>query len=386
MYPMTAGLIVETKELWEELKQALEPLAIRLAFEAPQVPDDWMPFLERIDRVQPDLILLDVTRLKEPLEIVVKRLRSTSAQPAVFALHTAAQPDLILSALRAGVSEFLYPPIAEPLKAAIERLAESRQKAREKVLRGGKTVGFLSAKGGCGATTVACHVAMALARMDAGKVLLADIDLQSGMIGFLLKTTSDYTLADAVNNLQRLDVSYWRGLVSNGTPNLEIITAPTAPAAKQLPAGHIKQVLAFARAYYDWSVIDLGRSVTTGTLSILDVIDETYLVTTPEVPALHQAKQIIQVLLDAGYSRSHLRLVLNRTTRRTDITIEELEAMLGIPVYATIANDFDAFYEAFSEGRLVDSSTAPGQDFARLAGKIAGISEPVRKKRFSLFG
>lgn len=386
MYPLTAGLIVESKELWDELKDALEPLPIRLAFEAPQIPEDWMPFLERIDRVQPDVVLLEVTRLKEPLEVVVKRLRATSAQPAVFALHGSAQPDLILSALRAGVSEFLYPPIAESLKQALERLAESRQKTSEKVLRGGKTLGFLSAKGGCGATTVACHVAKVLAHMNTGKVLLADIDLQAGMIGFLLKTSSDYSIADAVNNLQRLDVSYWRGLVSNGTPNLEIITAPVTPAARQLPTGHIKQVLAFARTLYDWSLIDLGRNVSAGTLSILDVIDETYLVTTPDVPALHQAKQIIQTLLDAGYSRSQLRLVLNRATRRTDVTIEELETMLGIPVHATIANDFEAFYEAFSDGRLVDSSTVPGEDFARLAAKVAGVSEPVRKKRFSLFG
>ncbi len=386
MYPLTAGLIIESKALWEELKQALEPLAIRLAFELPQIPDDWTPFLERIDRVQPDVILLEVTRLKEPVEAVVRRLRSTSAQPAVFALHDSAQPDLILSALRGGVSEFLYPPIAEPLKIALERLAESRHKVNEKALRGGKTIGFLSAKGGCGATTIACHVARALARMDTGKVLLADVDLQSGMIGFLLKTTSEYSLADAVNNLQRLDLSYWRGVVSNGTPNLEILSAPTAPAAKQLPAAHIKQVLAFARTHYDWSVIDLGRNVTAGTLSILDVIDETYLVTTLDVPALHQAKQIIHVLLDAGYSRSQLRLILNRTTKRVDITLDELEAMLGLPVFATVANDFDAFYEAFSEGRLVDASSAPGEDFTRLAGKIAGVTEPARKKRFSLFG
>ena len=82
MYPLTAGLIVESKEIWDELQQALEPLAIRVAFEAPQLPDDWTPFLERIDRVQPDVILLEVTKLKEPLETVVKRLRSTSASQA----------------------------------------------------------------------------------------------------------------------------------------------------------------------------------------------------------------------------------------------------------------------------------------------------------------
>jgi pilus assembly protein CpaE len=113
--------------------------------------------------------------------------------------------------------------------------------------------------------------------------------------------------------------------------------------------------------------------------------DGTYLVTTPEVPALHQTKQVVQILLDAGYSRSHLRLVLNRTSKRIEVTLEELENMLGVPVFATLGNDFDALYEAFSEGRLVADSSALGEDFARLAGKIAGVPAQ-KKKRFSLFG
>lgn len=385
MYPITAGLIVESKELWEEVKAALAPLPIRLAFEASEIPQDWGPFLERLDRMQPDVILLEVAKLREPLEEVVKRLRSTSSQPVIFALHDTAHPEAILTALRAGVSEYLYPPVAEPLNAALERLSASKEKAGKSTLRGGKIIAFLSAKGGCGATTIACHVAAEMARQSTGKILLADLDLQSGMVGFLMKTSSAYSLADAVNNLQRLDQSYWRGLVSNGIPNLEIINAPTAPAAKQLPAGHVKQVVAFARTQYDWTILDLGRNVDPATLSILDMVDETYLVTTPEVPALHQAKHVVQVLLDAGYSRSHLRLLLNRTSKRIDVTFDELESMLGVPVFATVGNDFDALYEAFSEGRLVSDSSAPGADFARLAGKIAGVPE-VKKKRFSLFG
>jgi len=385
MYPLTAGLIVESKELWEELKAALAPLPIRLAFEASEIPQDWGPFIERLDRMQPDVILLDVTKLREPLEEVVQRLRSSSSQPAIFALHDTAHPEAILTALRAGASEYLYPPVADSLNAALERLSANKEKAGKSTMRGGKIIAFLSAKGGCGATTMACHVAAEMARQSTGKILLADLDLQSGMVGFLMKSSSPYSLADAVNNLQRLDQSYWRGLVSNGIPNLEIINAPTSPAGRQLPAGHVKQVVAFARTQYDWTVLDLGRNVSTATLSMLDMVDETYLVTTPEVPALHQAKQVVQVLLDAGYSRSHLRLLLNRTSKRIDVTFDELESMLGVPVFATVSNDFDALYEAFSEGRLVNDSSAPGADFARLAAKIAGVPE-TKKKRFSLFG
>jgi pilus assembly protein CpaE len=247
VYPIAAGIIIETKEIWDQLMPSLQELSVRLLFELSQVPTDWAGFTERLDRVRPDVVFLDVTDLREPLEEVVRKIRSTSAQPAVFAVHTAAEPQAILTALRAGVSEYLFPPLETHLKAALERLSQNRERARENLKQGGKTLAFVSAKGGCGATTLACHVGVELPHQVNGKVLLADLDLQAGMIGFLVKTKSVYSVADAVNNLQRLDPSYWRALISNGIPNLEIITAPINPASKQLSAPQLKQVLAFAR-------------------------------------------------------------------------------------------------------------------------------------------
>jgi pilus assembly protein CpaE len=384
VYPIAAGIIVETKQIWDELMPSLQDLSIRLLFELSEIPPDWPAFLERLDRIRPDVVFLDVTRLREPLEEVVRKIRATGGQPAVFAMHLTAEPQAILTALRAGVSEYLFPPLEMHLKEAMERLSQSRETLRENRKQGGKTLAFVSAKGGCGATTLACHVGVELPRQVNGRVLLADLDLQAGMIGFLVKTKSTYSVADAVNNLQRLDPSYWRALISNGIPNLEIITAPPTPASKQLSAPQLKQVLAFARTQYDWTVLDLGRNLNASTLSILDLVDETYLVMTHEVPALHQAKQMIQFLLDGGYPQANLRLVLNRMPKRLDVTLEELEGMLGMPIFATIANDYGALQEAYAEGRLVDGASHLGKSFSRLTGKIAG-TEP-KKKKFSLFG
>ncbi len=385
MYPISAGIVIQTKELWEELTQALESLSVRLVFELAELPSDWTAFLERVDRVRPEVILIETEKLRIPLDEVMRRIRSTEARPAVIALHTTAEPDAILAALRAGVVEYLHPPLLDPLKAALERLDRGRMESHPTRRGGGKTLAFISAKGGCGATTVACHVAVELPRHTNGSALLADLDFQAGMIGFLVKSKSPYSISDAVNNLQRLDKSYWHGIVSNGIPNLEIITAPSEPANKQISAPQVKQVLSFARAQYDWTVLDLGRNLSTTTLSLLELIDETYLVTTPEVPALHQTKQMIQILLNSGYPQSSLRLILNRTPKRSEVTLEELEKMLGLKIYATIANDYQALEEAYAEGRLLDPGSNLGRNFGRLAAKIAGV-EDTRKKKFSLFG
>jgi pilus assembly protein CpaE len=385
LYPIAAGIVVETKEIWDELTLSFQELSVRLLFELSEVPTDWAGFLDRLDRVRPDVVLLDVTSLREPLEDVVRRIRSTAAQPAVFALHTEAKPDSILTALRAGVSEYLYPPFREPLKAAFERLAHVRAKTADRRKYAGKIIAFVSAKGGCGATTIACNVAAELPEQMNGKVLLADLDLQTGMIGFLAKAKSQYSLADAVNNLQRLDESYWRALVSNGIPNLEIISAPSTPGAKELSAPQLKQVIGFARTQYDWLVLDLGRNLNASTLAILDLVDEAFIITTHEIPALHQAKQMIRFLLEAGYAESKLHLVLNRIPKRMDVTLEEMEKMLGLSIFATVANDYNSLQEAYGEGRFVNTGSNLGKSIERLTTKIAGTTE-VKKRKFSLFG
>jgi pilus assembly protein CpaE len=385
MYPISAGTIIEDREILDAFTEAFHDLSVRLLFELAELPSDWCAFQDRLDRVRPDVVLLDITRVKEPLDQVVSRIRSTAARPAVFALHRSADPESILAALRAGASEFLYPPFHEPLKAALERLAQRREKTQKNQRRGGKTLGFLSVKGGCGATTIACQVAAELARQVNAKVLLADLDFQTGLIGFLAKTKSAYSVVDAVNNIRRLDHSYWQALISNGIPNVEVITAPTSPVAKEVAPGPIKQVVAFMKTEYDWSVLDLGRNLTPATLSVLDVVDETFLISTTEVPSLHQAKQMIAFLLDSGYPRANLHLVLNRVPKRMEVTREEIGEMLGLDVYAIIDDDYQALQEAYSNGRLLGGGPQLARCVQALTSKITGI-QPQKKRKFSLFG
>lgn len=384
MYPLAVGMIVESKEIWDELSAVIREMSIRVVFELTELPvSDWPGFLDRIERVRPDLILLEVTKLREPLDQIVARVLSTPVRPAVYAVHREADPISILTAMRAGASEFLFPPLAAPLKEAFERLGQTRQRAYENQPRGGKAIGFLSVKGGCGATTLACHVAAELPKHTNTKVLLADLDLQSGMVGFLTKAKNPYSVSDAANNLGRLDPSYWRALVSNGIPDLEIISAPSTPASRVLSPEQLKQVVAFARTQYPWSVLDLGRSLTAATLAVIDLTDHLYLVTTHEVPALRQVQQIRQTLLEGGFDLSKIRLVLNRLPKNSDITLEELEKMLGLPIDTTIPNQYHALQEAYTAGQLIDSSTTLGRSFTRLAMKLAGVT--AKKKKFALF-
>jgi pilus assembly protein CpaE len=383
VYPLTAGIVIETKSMWDELQSSLHDLPVRILMEQSEIGDIGA-LVERIERMRPDVIFLDISNLREPLDQLIRKIRASASASAVLALNTTADPAAILDAMRSGAAEYLYPPMREQVRAALERIGAERRNANQSVRQGGRTVGFLSAKGGCGATTIACHAAVELPKFTNSHVLLADLDFDSGMVAFLLKTRSKYSIGDAVWNTQRLDENYWKALVTNGIPGLEVIAAPAPPSRQPLRQDQLRIVLSFVRTQYDWIVMDLGSGLSPSAIAALDEIDDLYIVTTLEVPALHQAKTIVQRLLDSGCQRSRLHLVLNRAPKRYEITMEELELMLGAPVYAVVPNDYLSLHECYADGKLLSPGSPLNKHFASLAMKVAGV-EPAKKKKFSLW-
>ncbi len=385
MYPVTAAIVIETKELWDELHAAVQDLPVRFVLELLEV-GDIAAFLGKLSRIGPDIVFLDVGKLSENLDADIRAIRSVPNSPAVVALNTTADPAIILDAMRAGAAEYLYSPFASQLVPALERIAVERTRAVQSARRASKVIGFLSAKGGCGATTIACHVAAGLPLVSPNaRVLLADLDFESGLVSFLLKSKSPYSILDAARNTQRLDANYWRALISNGYYGLEVISAPAPPIQQPPTPESLRYVLNFSRTNYDWVLADLGRNLSNTTLGALEQVDQLFVVTTLEIPALHQTKMLVQKLLDSGFPSGRIQLLLNRTPDRFDVTIEELEAMIGAPVYSVIPNQYARLNESYSEGKLVASETELGRCFSRLAMKLAGI-EPPKKKKFSLFG
>jgi pilus assembly protein CpaE len=385
MYALTIGLAIETPELRDEVQTTLQGLPLQVVFNQASIGDR-PAFLDRIERLRPDVVLVDVTHLANCVEDVIGEINSTDAEPMVIALNASADPEMILRTLRAGANEYLYPPLQATLHKALERKSSERARHRDSVRGRGKILGFLSVKGGCGATTIACHVAAHLGRQADKVTLLADLDLDLGLVGFLMKSKSAYSLLDAVNNLHRLDLSYWKALVSNGVPGLEIMPAPATLANRQLPdAQSLEHVFSFIRSNYDWAVADLGRGLSRQTLGLLEQMDETCVVTTLEIPALHQAKQMIQDLLNRNVGRNRLHLVLNRIPARPEVGDGELEQMLGLPVHAALPNDYHALYESYSEGKLLPVNSRLSKHLARLAEKLAGIQEGKNRHKFLFF-
>jgi pilus assembly protein CpaE len=379
------GLCMQPGELRDETRRVLRDLSLQPAFEL-----DEPGAIERLTGAllekQARILLLGLDTFHEELGGFFRKIRAIIPQVKIVAMHSSADPKIILAAMRAGAAEFLHPPLGESMRSALERIAAHPGEI-EAVPRQGKVIGFLSSKGGCGATTLACHIATELRRQTKTEVLLADLDFTSGMIGFLMKTPGEYSILDAVQNLYRLDASIWKGLVGKGKPEISIMPSPVALSQDvRLEEGDIQRVLRFMRSQHDWTVVDLGRSLSRLSRAAIEEVDQLFLVSTLEVPALYGVKNIIRLLTETAGDIRKLEIVLNRAPASMDISVKELEETLGRHIYATLPNDYASLYQSYAEGTLLNTNTRLSQHFARFASKLAGI-EPVKvKKKFSLFG
>lgn len=349
-------------------------------------PSDWHGLLDRLAACQPEVLLLELEPIADRLEDALREIRNELPRTKIVIVHPDLDSQTILKSIRAGADEFVHPPWDESLPVALRRLAAALNSAPGHQRRG-KVIAFLSAKGGCGATTLACHIANNLHRQTGKSVLLADLDFTSGMIGFLMKANSNYSILDATENLERLDESLWKALVVEARPGLSVIPSPASFSYNQSPGKEdLCATIRFMRTQHDWIVLDLGRSLNSVLSMVYEEIDQIFLVSVVEVIALHGLKTIVRRLTECGQGLDKLQLILNRAPKMMDMTTGELEKILGRSLYAVVPNDYVSLNQAYSQGTLVSEANRLTQQFSALTAKISGVQKTKPKKKFALFG
>ncbi len=136
----------------------------RTAHAAPNYPSTATdPLIARMHGLNPDVTLVDVPVENSAAALhAIELLHTEVPEAAVFAVGSMTQPQVIVSAMRAGVREFIErPTTTTDLLEAFVRLSTTRRKVERDSPRG-KVFTVVNAKGGSGATTIAVNLALAL--------------------------------------------------------------------------------------------------------------------------------------------------------------------------------------------------------------------------------
>ena len=93
----------------------------------------------------------------------------------------------------------------------------------------GRVIMALCPKGGAGKTTVSSNLALALAQVAPGEVVILDLDVQFGDVASALGLRPELTFADAVRSVDTLDATGLKAHLTVHAADLFVLCAPATP-------------------------------------------------------------------------------------------------------------------------------------------------------------
>lgn len=339
--------------------------------------------LDELRRAEPGLIVVDLESDPHVGLLFIQFLVESGQPGAMIAAGRELSQELLLQAIQAGVTEVLAKPLEpDKVREALRRVLRKTGRTvtrDERRAEPGHAIALFGAKGGVGATVLATNLAVAIHRLTRQRTLLLDLDVELGGTAFLLGLEPRFSLLDLLRNFHRLDTGLLESFIAHHGSGIEVLAAPYQPVDFDALSGdRLREVLALVRQHYDWVVIDKPKTFHAAFHSVFEDADETYLVTTPDLPALRNVTRSLPVLQQqpAGRGGRTPRLVVNRYRPDQAVTLKEIEETVGLEVYATLRDDPRAIVESINEGSPValKGSSSYAGDVRKLAGAVTGLA------------
>lgn len=250
-----------------------------------------------------------------------------------IALNLVEDPGALRLALQLRMGGLLVPPFEAHFEEVLSRLKDHFVRHPPAKQDSGQVYAFLPAKGGVGASTLAANVVRALSEAPASHVLLADFDVSSGVAGFMFNAEHNFSINDAGVRDKQLDEETWQRLVKK-VGKIELLLSGAPRFDEGIAPEQVLPVLDFARRTYTAVAADLADSFDDRTMAVLREANRIFLVTTPDVASLRLARLKVMFLRNLEWEDKTV-LLLNRVAKKMELSQAEIEATVGLPVFAS---------------------------------------------------
>jgi len=174
-----------------------------------------------------------------------------------------------------------------------------------------------------------------------------------------------------LENVRRLDAAFLKGLVVRTKPGLDVLTSPDTPSVRPPEGRQVRALIDRLAALYQTVVIDVPRS-DLGMIEALEPATAIVLVVNQELPTVRRAAQIA-ALLRQRHGKDRIGSVVSRYDARAEIGQDDIERVVGLPVWGVLPSDYRLALQAANQGTplVVDNHSRLANAIRQLAHRVS---------------
>jgi pilus assembly protein CpaE len=319
--------------------------------------------LSQLPKEAPCIAFVDFAADPEQAIGTAERL-SANVAPRIWpvAVSGTSDADTLLRAMRAGCQEFLrWPATDTQLESTLSNVLRRVATMESEPSRNGRLVVFIGVRGGVGATTLAVHAALALARRPETNTLLVDLKRQLGHVSVYLNLINPgYSFGDILDNIHRLDGALLRTMLVPHSASLSVLCSPDNCTALSdaMRRQHfrtnptvevIERVLMLLRAEHDLILVDADPGLPE-TVALAQRAEHVFLVASLDIGSMRDVARYVDLL---GRNPDRQKLVITRATRGGVLTPDMVADATGLPIAASFPDLSEPISSAINAGHQV---------------------------------
>ena len=376
MHGIAVALLTEDQDHLSALENRLEATRLGQAVFShvgfPAGPTD--AILRQLQDSRAEVVIVDIPAHDDKRAVhTIELIRATTQQIAIFANGEMTRPASIVASMRAGAGEYIDNSAgSEALLEALTRFSSARTRNVGGVGKA-RVFTFLGAKGGAGCTTAAVNTAVALQQAH-GDVVLVDF-APIGHASLHLNLRPQFGVADALQNLHRLDASLLDGLMTPTKEGLRLLAGPQQPYSTEPTPGELARLFDLLVNHYHFVIVDASSRLDATTRLLSDLSNAVLVVAQADVVSLWSAGRI-HAFLEEGTGRDRLRILLNRYKKIPGFTEADVEHATNCKVLWKVPNAFQAVSPSIDHGTPVVLQEGPeiSRSYRALAATLAEAS------------
>jgi MinD-like ATPase involved in chromosome partitioning or flagellar assembly len=308
---------------------------------------------------RPHVLVIDPVMEEKDIKDLIFKFRKDwrLTRASIFAFSSLQSPALIQRALDLGFDEFITKE-AHALPKLIDLSKQAAEKARNtspseltepapkptyldqpSSKTDGKSVIFLSSKGGVGTSSLCANIAQITASSSNQKLAVVDLVLPIGSLEAIVGTHDSVNIiqASAMASESAISDFLQESLVKPPKWDFNFLAGSRKPEeSNKLDITRIPLILEAMKQIHDVVFVDLGKSLSRISLPAILSADLVVLTLSLDKTTVEQTKAVWNFLKKQGVTEDQIYFLINRSVSLEGLTKSEVEEILGTTIQLAV--------------------------------------------------